>query len=129
VPTTVLPEETLPTLRDVLGFCLENDSVSRTVEELLEKWQSFQISTICKYKVTKKLKRFMGEYRALKKDVVNYLEAVENRRKIFVEKSDSLFDISHASAQAIIKSKKIAKFLLDQQSIRVFKARDLNIVK
>jgi hypothetical protein len=71
----------------------------------------------------------MGEYRALKKDVVNCSEAAENRRKIFVEKLDSLFDISHASAQAIIKSKKIAMFLLDQQSIRVFKARDLNIVK
>jgi hypothetical protein len=79
-----------------------------------------------KDKVTRKVHRLVKELKGLQK--LPKRDSSQNRIDAFTCKLDPLFDVAHSKALKMISSKKLARFLIDQQSMRIFTAQDLGIV-
>lgn len=114
----------LPSKREVIKvlFSFHDDkkmtlkhSVKETVNLVLPIWERARIPTTTEIHVRERLARLHKEWQALKKNKNRFSSTENNKRSIFSESLDDLFDIAHQDAMNLIKIKEDRSFLAAQR--------------
>lgn len=118
----------LPTCRQVLALFFYNHKIKKmtlressrsAIREVLKLWAKARIPTTEERNAIEKIEKLFDTWSKLKKNSKRQTETQKANENSFQLKLDTLFDIAHANAMALIKIEEDRLFLTDQRGERI----------